>query len=82
MAAVRVERVVETDGEVTIKGLPCKKGQRVDVVVFVGPERKRRGTARQLLKSGLVGLWKDRADIADSPIFARELRERAQRRGS
>jgi hypothetical protein len=82
MAAVRVERVVETDGEVIIKGLPCKKGQRVDVVVFVGSERKRGGTARQLLESGLVGIWKDRTDIPDSPTFARELRERAQKRGS
>jgi len=82
MAAVRVERIVEKDGEVVIKGLSCKKGQHVEVVLFVGPERKRHGTARQLLDSGIVGLWKDRTDIPDSPIFARELRDRAQRRRS
>lgn len=82
MSAVRVERIIETDGEVTVTGLPCKKGQHVDVVVFVKPKRKRIGTARQLLESGLVGLWKDRTDFPDSPAFARELRERAQKRRS
>jgi hypothetical protein len=37
-------------------------------------------TARQLLESGLVGLWADRDDIGDSAEFARTLREKAQRR--
>lgn len=41
---------------------------------------KRRMTARDLLQSGLVGIWKDRKDIGDSQSFARKLRERAQRR--
>ncbi len=38
-------------------------------------------TARDLLQSNLVGLWADRADIGDSTVFARQLRERAERRG-
>jgi len=37
-------------------------------------------TASQLLRSGLVGLWKDREDIEDSADYARQLREQAQRR--
>ena len=41
---------------------------------------KRQMTARDLLESGLVGIWEDRTDIGDSLSFARKLRERAQRR--
>ncbi len=37
-------------------------------------------TAKSLLESGLVGMWKDRKDIGDSAEFARKLRERAQTR--
>jgi len=38
-------------------------------------------TARNLLKSKIVGLWKDRP-IEDSAMFARELRNEAQNRGN
>ena len=41
----------------------------------------RQMTARDLLQSGLVGLWADRTDISDSVVFARQLRERAEQRG-
>lgn len=41
---------------------------------------KRRCTARDLLASGLVGIWRDRRDVRDSRSFARALRERAQQR--
>lgn len=41
-------------------------------------------TAQELFqaitRSGLIGMWKDRTDITDSSEFARQLRERAQRR--
>jgi GrpB-like predicted nucleotidyltransferase (UPF0157 family) len=37
-------------------------------------------TARDLLKSGLVGIWADREDIEDSLAFARQLRRQAERR--
>ena len=36
-------------------------------------------TAKDLLESGLAGIWKDR-DIKDSVAYARQLREQAQRR--
>ncbi|MBI5082214.1 MAG: hypothetical protein HZC38_21145 [Chloroflexi bacterium] len=42
----------------------------------------RQMTARDLLQSNLVGLWADRTDIGDSVVFARQLRERAEQRGS
>jgi len=38
-------------------------------------------TVGQLRESGLIGLWEDREDIADSATYARTLREQAQRRG-
>jgi hypothetical protein len=41
---------------------------------------RRHLTARELLQSGLVGMWRDRDDIGDSIEFARKLREAAQRR--
>ena len=37
-------------------------------------------TGRDLLDSGLIGLWSGRRD-AKSPSFARKLRARASRRG-
>jgi hypothetical protein len=37
-------------------------------------------TARDLLQSQLVGIWADREDIKDSLMFARQLRQRAERR--
>lgn len=83
MEAIRLHRVVEKDGELQITGLPCKRGQRVEMILLIEPtiEFKRRGlTARQLLHSGLIGLWKDRKDIGDSTAYARQLREQAQRR--
>ena len=39
-----------------------------------------RGTAADLLASGLFGIWKNRTDITDSLEFARELRRRAEQR--
>ena len=38
-------------------------------------------TVGDFRKSGLLGLWKDRSDIEDSAVYARQLREEAQKRG-
>ena len=38
-------------------------------------------TARDLLNSGLIGMWKDRKDIKDNHEFARQLREHVRTRG-
>ena len=85
MEAVRLEQVVVEDGEVVITGLPYKRGQWVEVIVLPQPQKttmlRSHLTVRQLRQSGLIGLWKDRDDIADSTVYARRLREQAQQRG-
>lgn len=84
MEAIRIHKVVEKDGEITMTGLPFKKGQRVEMIlmpeVASTPQRPNL-TTRQLRRSVLIGLWKGRTDIQDSALYARQLRERAQRRG-
>jgi hypothetical protein len=44
------------------------------------PGKQRILSARDLLQSGLVGMWAERGDIGDSREFARRLREQAQTR--
>lgn len=82
MAAMRLRKTVEKDGEILLTGLPLKKGEHVDITVEAESIRpfRRQMTAKDLLESGLVGMWADRDDIGDSVEFARQLREKAQRR--
>jgi hypothetical protein len=84
MEAIRIEQVITEDGQVVITGLPYEKGQIVEVIMFPQPKSpapQKRLTVRQLRESGLIGLWKDRTDIEDSTVYARQLREQAQKRG-
>jgi hypothetical protein len=84
MEALRLNTVVKKDGEITMTGLPYKKGQKVEMILLVQPVSRvgrRPLTTRQLRRSGLIGLWKDREDIQDSAAYARQMREQAQRRG-
>ena len=84
MEAVQVQQVMARDGEILITGLPYKRGQAVEVIVFLQPpmpQPRARLTVGQLRKSGLIGLWQDRDDIGDSAAYARKLREQAQSRG-
>jgi len=81
---VRLETIVECDGEIHLRGLPYRRGEKVEMTVRPirqGGERRPVLTARSLLASGLVGMWKDREDIGDSVVYARHLREEAERRG-
>ena len=83
MDALRIHKVVERDGEVLVTGLPYKKGQHIELILLAEASTTPDSTnltARQLLKSGLAGLWKNRKDIKDSSTYARQLREQAQRR--
>ena len=83
MKAIRLNKVVERDGEIFVTGLPCKKGQYVEMILLIEPSTMPRHlhlTARKILHSELIGLWKDREDIEDSAAYARQLREQAQRR--
>jgi len=68
-------------------------GRWSEVLDFIGYLRQRAAvdraqahtrqlTARDLLRSNVVGLWADRRDIGDSVAFARRLRKRAERRGA
>lgn len=83
MEAIRLHKVIEKDGKLVVTNLPCKKGQHVELIVLTesAAELNRSPlTARRLLDSGLVGIWKGRQDITDSVAYARQLREQAQRR--
>ncbi|OIO97387.1 MAG: hypothetical protein AUK03_02600 [Anaerolineae bacterium CG2_30_64_16] len=55
-----------------------------DITVVITPEqqsaREPAGTAAELARSPLFGLWADRTDIVDSVTYARELRAQAERR--
>lgn len=84
MEAIRVQQVVAEDGRVVIKNLPYRKGQAVEIILWRQPTKpalQSRLTVKQLRQSGLIGLWQDRNDIQDSPVYARQLREQAQNRG-
>ncbi len=84
MEAVQVHQVIKKDGEILITGLPYKKGQSVEIIVFPQattlPPRERL-TVGRLRRSGLIGLWEHRDDIGDSSDYARRLREQSQQRG-
>lgn len=84
MEAVRFQQVLLKDGEVSVKGMPYKKGMAVEIIVF--PQTPNTGarsrlTVGRLRQSGLIGMWKDRAEIRDFAVFTRCLREKAQNRG-
>ena len=84
MEAVQVQQVIARDGEILITGLPYKRGQAVEIIVFLQPTIPlpcARLTVGRLRKSGLIGLWQDRDDIGDSSVYARQLREQVQERG-
>ena len=37
MDAIRIQKVVEKDGEIQMKGLPFKKGQNIQMILLVEP---------------------------------------------
>ncbi len=83
MEAVRIQKIVENDGEVVVKGIPYKKGQHIEIIIF--PQKKEAEdeahfTVGDLKNSGLLGLWRDRNEIKDSSAYARHLRESSQKR--
>ena len=83
MEAIRLHTVVEEDGAIAVTDLPCKKGQHVEIILLVEPEETVTPslTARRLLNSSMIGLWKDREEVTDSISYARQLRDQAQHRG-
>jgi len=84
MEAIRVQQVVAKDGEVLVKGVPYKKGQVVEIIVFQSHQvtaPRAHLTVSKLRRSGLIGIWKDRNEIKDSSTYARQIREQSQKRG-
>jgi len=76
---ITMRQIVETDGELLLRDLSCRKGQEVEVTLQVeDADEFPLSTGRHLASSKLVGLWKDRTDIGDSSAYARELREKLQ----
>ena len=39
MNAFKIQSVVETDGELHLTGLPCRKGNRLEVIVLITDEK-------------------------------------------
>ncbi len=70
MEAIRISKILKKDGEIKVTGLPFKQGQKVELILLGESKQKathtRRLTSRELLSSGLVGLWKNRTDITDN----------------
>ncbi len=83
METYRTQITIQKDGELTLQNLPVESGQEVEVVLLI-PTTSSSGrpgmTAKKFLEFGLVGIWKDREDITDSEVYARQLREKAQNR--
>ena len=84
MEALKIHKVVERDGEITITGLPVKQGQKVEMILLTNSHMESAShsclTAKRLLHSGLIGMWKDRDDVGDGTTYARKLRTEAQNR--
>lgn len=83
MDAIRLKKVLEKDGEISVSGLPFKKGQHIELILLAEPSSSSGRpilTARQLVHSGLIGIWKDREEMDDSTTYARRIREEAQNR--
>lgn len=80
MQAIRLQQTIEKDSEIHLSDLPVFQGQEVEVIVLISPlpEPKKTFTARQLLNSGLIGVWENRTDIKDSLTYARQLRDQSQ----
>ena len=80
MQAIRLQQTIEKDSEIHLSDLPVFQGQEVEVIVLISPlpEPKKTFTARQLLDSGLIGIWENRTDIKDSLTYARQLRDQSQ----
>lgn len=87
MQAVKINKTIETDGQIFLTNLPYKKGQTIEMILLVDNNIKKSEsykkeilTANQLLKSKIVGLWKNRMDINNSVDYAVKLRNQAQNR--
>jgi hypothetical protein len=82
MKTITCKVVIPTDRQLLITVPEDVPLGPAEVVVVIVPEAvaKQGGTAGDLLRSPLFGLWKDRTDIGDSVEYARKLRAKAEHR--
>ena len=80
MSTIEKEAVVSSDGSLIVIGVPFKPGDIVMVSLRRKEPKKRGLTAAEILASDFTGSWEGRTDIADSPEYARSLRESVEKR--
>lgn len=68
------------DGKVFVPDEPVDLPVGTQAIIEQNAPVRNYITARELLDSGIIGIWGARQDIGDSVEFARQLRDRAQRR--
>jgi hypothetical protein len=78
MIAVVVRGMITPDGKLEVE-LPADL-QPGQVEVEIRQHEVEGVALKDLLESGLVGIWAERTDITDSVEFSRALRRRASRR--
>jgi Ethanolamine utilization protein EutJ (predicted chaperonin) len=83
ITALKQKVTIKPGGLVSLRSSRLKAGTQAEVIVLVEPAENPVGksmTGADLLKSGLVGMWAGRKEFADSLEFARELRDKAEKR--
>jgi len=82
MKTIACKVVIPTDRNLHISVPEDVPPGPAEVLVVIVPEDMpaKRGTAGDMLRSPLFGIWKDRVDIGDSVEYARQLRTKAEQR--
>jgi hypothetical protein len=83
ITAFKQQVTIKSGGLVSLRSRKLKAGTKAEVIVLVEPTEviEKSMTGADLLKSGLVGMWAERKDLGDSLEFARQLRQKAEKRG-
>jgi hypothetical protein len=84
ITAFKQQVTIKSGGLVSLRSRKLKAGTRAEVIVLVEAAEttaEKSMTGADLLKSGLVGIWAERKDIGNSLEFARQLRQKAEKRG-
>ena len=82
MKTIACKVVIPTDRQLHISVPDDVPLGPAEVVVVIVPKAlpEKRGTAGDLLRSPLFGIWKERTDIGESRQYVRELRAKAEQR--
>lgn len=83
ITAFKQQVTIKSGGLVTLRSRKLKAGTKAEVIVLVEPAEasaEKSMTGADLLKSGLAGMWAERKDLGDSLEFARQLRQKAEKR--